>query len=187
MKILLFAASLRKDSINKKLINLVAKLLAKESKADVNLVEFSEFDVPLYNGDIEDNEGIPVGAIKFIERLQAVDGLIIASPEYNFSVPGTLKNLLDWTSRYQPIPWAEKPVLLISASPSLAGGSRGLLHTRVSLEVCGAYVYPKMFSLANAYEAFSSRGTFNDKELQMQLQQRVKAFLHFVKQSMEVG
>jgi chromate reductase len=182
MKILLLAASLRKDSINKKLINLVAKLFAKESKINVNLVEFSEFDVPLYNGDIEDNEGIPSGAVKFIKRLQAVDGLIIASPEYNFSIPGTLKNLLDWISRYKPIPWAEKPVLLISASPSLAGGSRGLLHTRVSLEVCGAYVFPKMFSLANAYEVFNSQGALNDKELQMQLQQKVTAFLHFVKQ-----
>lgn len=56
------------------------------------------------------------------------------------------------------------------------------MHTRVSLEVCGAYVFPKMFSLANAYEAFNSEGALNDKELHMQLQQKVIAFLHFVKQ-----
>lgn len=69
MRILLLAASLRKDSVNKKLINLVAKLLARKNKVNIDLVEFSEFEVPLYNGDTEENEGIPAGVVKFIERI----------------------------------------------------------------------------------------------------------------------
>jgi chromate reductase len=179
LKVLVFAASSRKESSNKKLINLAAKFVQKEHIVDS--VDFLEFDTPLYNGDIEEKTGIPQPALSFIDKLESSDCLIMSSPEYNFSVPGSLKNLIDWVSRKSPMPWKNVPILLMSASPSLAGGSRGLLCTRVPLEVCGAYVYPKMFSLSNCYEAFDEEGQLKDKKNQEYLLKVISNFLAFAK------
>jgi len=165
MKLLMFAASLRKESVNKKLIHLSASL-AKELGAEVDLANFNEFDMPLYNADIQDEQGFPDGVSRFITRLHAADGLVMSVPEYNFSMPGTLKNLIDWVSRVTPMPWKRQSILLQSASPSLAGGNRGLWNTRVPLETCGAFVFPDMFSLASAYQAFADNGQLKDQPLQ---------------------
>ena len=178
MKLLLFAASLRKGSVNKKLINLMARL-ATEQNHKIELLDFSDFNAPLYNGDFENNFGLPDGAKKFIQVISQVEGVIISSPEYNFSIPGTLKNLLDWVSRAKHMPLAKLPFMLNSASPSMVGGSRGLLHTATTLEACSVYVFPKMFSLANAYEAFSNDGNLRDNELQQRLIKSIKEFTEY--------
>lgn len=180
MKIMLMAASLRKDSVNKKLIHLVDNLLKQQGIA-CDLADMAEFDMPLYDGDLQDREGIPAGAKQFIARMHAADGLIIASPEYNFSIPGTLKNLIDWVSRAQPMPWTKQNIALMSASPSLVGGNRGLWHTRVPLEACGANVYSDMFSLSSAYSAFNENGQFVDAKLQERLNNTLVGFVHFAK------
>lgn len=179
MRLFMFAASLRKDSVNKKLIQLAASHLATEHQID--LAEFSEFDMPLYNADIQDSQGFPDTMKKFIARLQASDALIISTPEYNFSVPGTLKNLIDWVSRENPMPWRGSHILLMSASPSLVGGNRGLWHTRVPLEACGAHVYPDMFSLADAYNAFTPEGKLKDAQLQDRFLGNLQAFVKYIK------
>ncbi|MBU0744650.1 MAG: NAD(P)H-dependent oxidoreductase [Gammaproteobacteria bacterium] len=180
-KILLMAASLRQDSCNKKLINLVAKL-GIEQKIEIEQLDFADFIAPLYSGDIEEKNGLPEMVQTFIAKLKDADGLVIASPEYNFSTPGTLKNLLDWVSRARPMPWVKYPVMLCSASPALAGGSRGLLHTVATLQcACNAYIYPPMFSLGNAYEAFTSDGSLQDKELEKRLGKNILGFVDFVK------
>ena len=83
------------------------------------------------------------------------DAFIIASPEYNASLPGVLKNLIDWTSRFRPQPFDGRHGLLLSASPSLAGGNRGLWALRMPLEHLGARVFPDMFSLSMAHKAFA--------------------------------
>jgi chromate reductase, NAD(P)H dehydrogenase (quinone) len=178
MKILLFAASLRKGSINKKLLNLVARIAIEQSN-EIEIMDFADFNVPFYNGDFENNFGIPDGAKKFIEVIQKVSGVIISSPEYNYSTPGVLKNLIDWTSRAKPMPLAKLPVMLTSASPSMVGGSRGLLHTATTLEACGVYVFSKTFSLANAYEAFANDGNFRDAELQQRLAKNISEFVEY--------
>src|SRR5688572_17148243 len=103
MKILAFAASLRKESLNRKLITLAADI-ARSQGAEVDLAEFGEFDMPLYNGDVDAGQGKPPGAIELQRRIEAADSLMIASPEYNYSMPGTLKNALDWVSRFRPMP-----------------------------------------------------------------------------------
>jgi NAD(P)H-dependent FMN reductase len=167
MKLLMMAASSRKASVNKKLIQLAAKLI--QTQAEVRITEFADYDVPLYNGDINEQQGLPANAKKFIQDMNAVDGIIFAVPEYNFSIPGNFKNLIDWVSRDKPMPWAGKQILLMSASPSLVGGNRGLWHTRVPLEACGSFVYPEMFSLANAYNAFNPDGNLTDGDLQKRL------------------
>lgn len=178
MKLLMFAASLRKDSCNKKLIKIAGEL-AKNQGANVHLVDFSEFSAPLYNEDTQTAKGFPSEITHFTKLLQETDGLIIASPEYNFSIPGTLKNVIDWVSRISPMPWKGYPILLMSASPSLVGGNRGLWSTRIPLEACGGFVFPDMFSLASAYTAFDDKGQIKDKSILDRLTQNIKDFIHF--------
>jgi chromate reductase len=178
MKILLFAASLRKGSINKKLLHLIARLVVEQGN-EIEIIDFSDFNVPLYNGDFENSFGIPDGAKKFIQIIQMVNGVIIASPEYNYSTPGTLKNLIDWVSRAKPMPLTKLPIMLTSASPSMVGGSRGLLHTATMLEACGVYVFSKMFSLANAYDAFTKDSDLRDPELRQRLTKNIQEFVAY--------
>src|SRR5258705_1923799 len=125
MRLFTFAAALRRDSLNRKLLRLAAQA-AERAGAIVDLADFHEFDMPLYDGDVEAASGVPAGAQKLRERFLGADAFMIAPPEYNFSMPGTLKNAIDWASRAQPYAWAGKPGLLMSASPSLVGGNRGL-------------------------------------------------------------
>jgi chromate reductase, NAD(P)H dehydrogenase (quinone) len=115
-----------------------------------------------------------------MDRMKHADAVVISSPEYNFSIPGTLKNLIDWVSRENPMPWKGVRMLLMSASPSLVGGNRGLWATRVPLECCGAIVHPDMFSLASAYEAFDAQGNLKDQALSNRLKATVQTFTQFV-------
>lgn len=180
MKFFMFAASSNSQSINRKLIQLAANCV-KSMKQEVELYEFSEFDLPLYNADQNEQSGLPKNALKFIEIMHAADATIIASPEYNFSIPGTFKNLIDWVSRANPQPWKNQSILLMSASPALVGGNRGLWAARVPLEACGADVFPEMFSLANAYQAFDGQGELKDKNLQTRLKSNLEEFIAQVK------
>lgn len=180
MQIVLLTASVRKESLNKKLANVVSELLKQRS---ITLAELEREDLllPLYDGDLEDSQGLPERAKHVVERLQQSNALIIITPEYNYSVPGTLKNMIDWISRARPImPFANLPVLLLSASPSLAGGSRGLLQVRIPLEICGAHVFPASFSLAQADQAFDLANKLKDLSFLQQLEKLIGRFLKFV-------
>ena len=102
---------------------------------------------------------------------------MVASPEYNFSIPGALKNSIDWVSRLSPQPFNEKHGLLMSASPSMAGGNRGLWALRVPFEHLGSRLYPDMFSLARAHEAFDPEGQIASPELQGRFEGNVVNFM----------
>jgi NAD(P)H-dependent FMN reductase len=175
LNVLVFAAALRKDSLNRTLAALAGRA-AEATGAKVTLADFRDFDVPLYDGDLETASGIPSGAAALRDRLQACDAVILASPEYNGSMPGTIKNLIDWTSRFRPQPFDGKHLLLLSASPSLAGGNRGLWALRMPLEHLGARVFPDMFSLAMAHKAFAE-GQLADAGLKARFEKSVQAFL----------
>ena len=129
---------------------------------------------------MEKEEGIPAGAGRLRERLLAADGFVIASPEYNASMPGVLKNVIDWASRFRPQPFNKKQGLLMSASPSMSGGNRGLWALRVPLEHLGARLYPDMFSLAQAHQAFDARGRIADAKLQHWFEGTVDCFMELV-------
>lgn len=176
MKVLLLAASLRKDSVNKKLIDRTAEIL-KKSGHEVDVALFSEFDCPLYNQEIQDKDGVAAGALDLVKRMDQADAFILSTPEYNYSIPGTLKNLIDWASRVSPMPWDGRKILLMSASPSGVGGNRGYWATRIPLEGCGAFVYPKTLSLQGAYQAFDSSGNFTDAANEGRLEKLVSAFI----------
>ena len=175
LKVLVFAASLRADSLNRKLAALAARL-AEQAGATVDHASMRDFDVPLYDGDFESKDGIPRGAQELRRRLLESDAFILSSPEYNTSMPGTIKNLIDWASRFRPQPFDSRHGLLISASPSLAGGNRGLWALRMPLEHLGARIFPDMFSLAMAHKAFEG-DDIADAALRARFDKNIQAFL----------
>jgi len=177
--VLILAGSLRRGSLNHRLAQLCEKsALAKG--ATTELARVAEFDSPFYDGDLEHEAGIPEGAQRFCTRLKAADAVMIASPEYNASIPAVLKNLIDWVSRFRPQPFNGRQAMLMSASPSMVGGNRGLWSLRVPLEHLGARVYPDMFSLAQAHQAFASDGRLANDVLQKQFDVTVGCFLDLV-------
>ena len=175
LRVLVFAASLGKDSMNAALANLAARHASRYG-AVVDLASMREFDVPSYDSEIEARGDIPSGALELKRRLTANDAFVISSPEYNGSMPGLLKNAIDWASRFRPQPFHERHGLLVSASPSMGGGNRGLWALRIPLEHLGARIFPDMFSLAVAHKAFSGE-TIADARLQQRFEQNLKAFL----------
>ena len=175
LKVFVFAASLRAESVNGKLAAAAARV-AERFDATVDHASMHDFDVPLYDGDIETNDGIPDGAQELRRRLMASDAFIISSPEYNASMPGIIKNLIDWTSRFRPQPFDGRHGLLLSASPSLAGGNRGLWALRMPLEHLGARIFPDMFSLAAAHKAFAG-DHIADAALRGRFETNIQAFL----------
>ena len=175
LKVLVFAASLRAESLNRKLAVLAARV-AEQNGATVDLASMRDFDVPSYDGDVEAARGIPSGAKELQRRLVESDAFIISSPEYNASMPGVLKNLIDWTSRFRPQPFDGRHGLLLSASPSLAGGNRGLWALRVPLEHLGARIFPDMFSLSMAHKAFAG-DDLADPALRARFEKNLQAFL----------
>lgn len=181
MKILAFAAALRKGSYNRKLIGQAVEILKGLPEVTVDHADYREFEMPIYDGDLEESSGIPPGGQEFVRRVQAADGLIISTPEYNGGIPGTLKNALDWLSRDDSDPFERKPVLLMGASPGRFGAIRGLWHTRVPFEVMGAYVYPEMFGLPNARQAFTDSGGFADPKNRDRLEALIHAYLQYVR------
>jgi NAD(P)H-dependent FMN reductase len=176
VRILAFAASLRRASSNRRLIELAVES-ARRGGAVVDLADFHEFDVPLFDGDVLAASGIPRGATELARRVSEADGLMIASPEYNYSLPGTLKNLIDWLSRIKPVPIRGKTAMLLAASNGQVGGQRGLWQLRIPLEGLGMIVAPDMYSLPWADASLADDGTLKEPERQARLDQMVGGFL----------
>ncbi|HEX4925328.1 MAG TPA: NAD(P)H-dependent oxidoreductase [Bdellovibrionales bacterium] len=169
-KILVFAGSLRRGSFNKKLARIAAESVRKAG-AQVTHIELNEFPMPLYDGDLEASEGIPEPALRFKELMKSHDGFLIVSPEYNSSIPGTLKNALDWASRSSPgepalAAYDGKIAALMSASPGALGGLRGLVHLRAMLGNIKTLVIPEQQAVSKANEAFDDEGRLKDPKTQ---------------------
>jgi NAD(P)H-dependent FMN reductase len=179
LRFLIFSASLRNDSLNTRLARLAALAIEKNG-GTVDLANMSEFDCPSFNQDLEINSSHPTGAAEFRKRLLANDAFIISSPEYNGSMPGFLKNVIDWVSRFRPQPFNERHALLMSASPSMIGGNRSLWSLRIPLEHLGARVFPDMFSLAMAHKAFTGEGHIADETLTKRFEMNLVAFMQLV-------
>jgi chromate reductase len=178
-RFLVFSASLRAVSLNTRLAALAARIIEAHA-GEADLARMVDFDGPSYNQDHQDTIGFPPGPSELRRRLEACDAFVIAAPEYNASMPGVLKNAIDWTSRFRPQPFNERHGLLLSASPSMVGGNRGLWSLRVPLEHLGARVFPDMFSLAQAHKAFGPDGTLASEPLAERLERNVVAFMDLV-------
>ena len=178
LRVLIVGASLSSTSLNNRLAAFAARLVAEKGVTS-DLANVGDFDCPFYDHDLDVEAGPPVGAHRFCERLKAADALIVASPEYNASMPGAIKNLIDWVSRFRPQPFNGKQALLMSASPSMAGGNRGLWALRVPFEHLGTRVYPDMFSLAQAHQAWDG-DTLKEPALHERLDRTLGCFLDLV-------
>ena len=161
---LVFSGALRAGSLNTRLAGLAADVIEAHG-GTVDRASMADFDCPSFDQDAQSGEGIPAGAQELRRRLEATDAFVIASPEYNASIPGVLKNAIDWVSRFRPQPFHERHGLLMSASPSMIGGNRGLWALRIPLEHLGARVYPDMFSFAQAHVGFNEANQIASESL----------------------
>src|SRR6266850_2407827 len=175
VRYLIFSASLRTASLNTRLAVLAQKAI-EAHKGTRDFAAMRDFDCPSYSQELQ-AKGFPPGAEAMRRRLEANDAFVIASPEFNGSMPGALKNVIDWVSRFRPQPFNGKHALLLSASPSMAGGNRGLWSLRVPLEHLGTRVYPDMFSLAQAHQAFDAEGKLASAQLAGRLDQTIVGFM----------
>jgi NAD(P)H-dependent FMN reductase len=179
---LVFSASMRDDSLNTQLAALAAVVL-EANGGQVDRASMAEFESPSFDADVQEHDGLPAQAQDLRERLEQCDGFVISSPEYNASMPGILKNAVDWVSRARPQPFNELDGLLLSASPSMVGGNRGLWALRVPFEHLGARIYPDMFSLAQAHKAFDDEGRIADANLQARFEANIVNFMDSVEAS----
>jgi len=181
-RILVFSASLRKDSLNTRLAKLATSVIEKNGGI-VDFTNIIEFDCPSFNQDLEADNFHPEGAEEFRKRILANDAFIISSPEYNGSMPGLLKNTIDWVSRFRPQPFNERHGLLMSASTSMGGGNHGLWSLRMPLEKLGSNVFSSMFSLATAHKAFTPEGNISDETLAKRFENNLIDFMNAVEAS----
>ena len=179
LRLLIFSVSLRTDSLNTRLVKLASTIVEKHGGI-VDYADMKEFDCPSFNSDAEQKNGIASGAAEFNKRLLANDAFIFSCPEYNSSMPGLIKNSIDWVSRFRPQPFNEKHGLLLSASPSMAGGNKALWALRMPLEHLGAPIFPDMFSLAMAHQAFNPDGTLTTPVLAKRFEDTITAFMNLV-------
>lgn len=149
-KLLALAASHREHSLNRRLLEIAVRCAQAEG-AQVHMLDYRECDAPLYRGEAM-VDSLPPGVALFSHALRTHDGLLLAMPEYNWSLPGVLKNLIDWLSIDPHSPLNGKTALLMCASPSLRGGISGLQHARTPLEVLGMWVYPQVIGIGRADE-----------------------------------
>lgn len=179
VRFLVFAASLRSGSLNARLAQL-AGVTIEANGGEVDFATMRDFDAPSYDNDVQDSKGFPAGAERFRECLEKCDGFVVAAPEYNGSMPGVLKNAIDWVSRFRPQPFNELSGLLMSASPSMIGGNRGLWALRVPFEHLGARIYPDMFSLAQAHKALDSEGLLVEDTMKQRFDTNIVNFMDSV-------
>ncbi len=182
-KILAIAGSMRRDSVNKKLLNNALEY-AKIKGLPITHVAMEDLQVPVYNGDIE-AVGLPENVIKLKTIFSEHDAFLFAVPEYNSSVAGPFKNLLDWVSRpvqgeTEVAAFRNKTASLMSASPSPFGGVRGLHHLRDILQINGILVLPSLVTLANAYEAFDEQGHLKDPKMIRRVEKSVQTLWDFI-------
>ena len=174
-KILVFAGSLRSGAYSISTADAAMKELALQG-AEVTRISLADYPLPIMDQDLEKASGIPENALDLARQIAAHDGLLIASPEYNASIPPLLKNTLDWVSRVRRDagrslkPFEGKVAALCSSSDGNFAGARGLYHLRAVLMACGVEVITPQCSVAQAGQAFDENGQFHDERLRERMQ-----------------
>jgi len=160
VKILGFAGSLRKDSFNKALLHAALELLPEDAELEI----FDLEGIPPFNQDLEEN--MPRKVKEFKKKIRSADAILIATPEYNYSVPGVLKNAVDWASRpYGDNSFEDKPVAIMSASDGMLGGARAQYHLRQTLVSLNMHPInrPEVI-VASADEKIDEKGRVTDEK-----------------------
>lgn len=182
-KILAFAGSARSESFNKRLLVYAAKQ-TQAAGADVTVLDFADLPLPLYDGDLEANDGVPANALELKRLMKAHDGFLIACPEYNSSITPLLKNAIDWASRpvagEAPLEtYRGKTAALIAASPGGLGGLRGLVTVRSILGNIGVFVTPTQLAVPLAHQAFAEDGSLIEERMRKGLDGVVTELVRF--------
>jgi chromate reductase len=175
--VITICGSLRKGSFNRMLANLLPSL----APAGMSIAAAPPIDMPLYNGDVQ-AQGFPPAATALADAIRAADGVIIVSPEYNWSIPGPMKNAIDWVSRIKDQPFANKPVCLQSCSMGILGGARMQYHMRQSMVFLDAFVFNRPEVLvAQAQNKFDDKtGELKDEATRNVVREQLAAFAKFI-------
>lgn len=174
-RILVFAGSLRTGAYSIKTADAATKELAEQG-ADLTRISLGDYPLPLMDQNLEKEKGIPENAMKLGRLIAAHDGFLIASPEYNASIPPLVKNTIDWVSRIRndggrPFsPYRGKVAALCSSSEGNFGGMRCLYHLRAVLMNCQVEIITPQCSVSRAHEAFDENGDFTEERLRKMMQ-----------------
>ena len=179
LNVITICGSLRKGSYNRMVLN----LLPSWAPANLKISEappFAEF--PLYNADVQNSSGFPAPVQTLADAIRAADGVIFVSPEYNYSIPGGLKNAIDWVSRLPNQPFANKPVMMISAAAGILGGGRMQYDLRRCMIFLDALTMnkPEVF-IGGAMQKFDEKtGQLKDEQAVGFIKQQLAAFAKFI-------
>ncbi len=159
LKVLAISGSLRKASYNTAALRAAQELAPEGMTIEIASIA----DIPFYNADVQE-QGFPGTVMALAEQIRAADAILIASPEYNYSTSGVLKNTIDWLSRVPQQPFAGKPVAMIGASMSLLGAARAQYHLRQAFVFLDALPVnkPEVF-IAQAQNRFDAEGRLTDE------------------------
>jgi chromate reductase len=160
LKVVGFSGSLRRGSLNSAALRALTTL----APADLAIDIFDLSPIPLYNDDLRTNEGYPEGVQSFRDALKAADGILIATPEYNYSIPGVLKNAIDWASRPPEQPFDGKPIAILGASPGALGSARAQYHLRQCFIYLNGQVMNRLEVMIGAANSkFDADGNLTDQ------------------------
>lgn len=177
LSIVAVPGSLRRNSYNAAALRAAEQLAPSQMRIEI----FDIGSIPLYNEDIRTTH-LPASVAELRAKVKDADGVVIATPEYNYSVPGVLKNAIDWASRPPDQPFDQKPVAIIGASPSPMGSSRAQYHLRQILVCLNAFVMPKPeVIIANASQRFDIQGQLTDETTRESLRKHLEAFASFIR------
>ncbi|CAM1364859.1 NAD(P)H-dependent FMN reductase [Tenacibaculum sediminilitoris] len=174
-KIIAFAGSNSKKSINKELVTYASSLL---KDAEVTVIDLNDYPLPIYGIDEEMENGIPENAIKFLEKIKEKDGVILSLAEHNGNFTVAFKNIYDWMSRVEQKLWLNKPMLLLSTSPGGRGGASVMQIAKNGFPHMGGNIITD-FSLPKFYDNFKDGSVVNE-EFNKKIKEAVTTFLKAV-------
>lgn len=183
IRILILNGSNRAGSFSGKLADAaMAEILRQEG--EVTRIHLGDYPLPLMDEDLESEKGIPDNAVKLARLFAAHDGIYIATPEYNSSLPPLLKNVIDWVSRVSHDgdrvlkPYPGKVVAIGSSSSGHFAGVRAIIHLRAVLSHVGMLVIPEQVSVPNAEAAFDRLGRLSEEKAQQNLERSIKSLMN---------
>jgi chromate reductase, NAD(P)H dehydrogenase (quinone) len=181
LNVITICGSLRKGSYNRMVMNLLPGF-APEGMRMTEAPPWAEF--PLYNADIQNSAGFPAPVHKLADAIRAADGMIFVSPEYNYSIPGGLKNAIDWVSRLPNQPFAGKPIAIISATGGLLGGGRMQYDLRRCMIFLDALTLnkPEVFIGTAQNRIDDKTGQIKDEQTIGFIKQQLATFAKFIEQ-----
>ena len=185
VKILAFAGSARKESFNKKILKYLVQG-AQAAGVEVKTIDLKDYPLPLFDEDLEAEQGLPENVLKLKELFKSHQGFLIACPEYNSSITPLLKNTIDWLSR--PASGEKgmecfqgKFAALASASPGALGGLRGLATVRSILGNIGTHVIPFQMAVSKVHEQLDKEGNLKDEKIKLSLEKLGGDLAFFIK------